>query len=62
MPKCPVENRGLLVVNRGISPNNIFEENYKILSEIVLKNPDYYLREENFSISMVMNVVKKAGR
>jgi hypothetical protein len=35
------------VVNREILLKNIFEENYKLLSERVLKTPDNYLRDEN---------------
>jgi len=40
----------------------MLEENYKLLSERVLKNPDDYLCDENCSISMVMKGVKNAGR
>lgn len=46
MPKYPAEKWGLLVVKRGISINSIFEENYKLLSEIVLKNPNDYFRDK----------------
>jgi hypothetical protein len=52
----------LFVVNKGISLQNIFEENYKLLSERVLKTPDDYLHDENGTISMIMRGVKKAGR
>ena len=54
MPKQPAEKWGLLMVNRGTSLKNIFEENYKYLSERILKNPYDYLRDENCSISMIM--------
>jgi hypothetical protein len=62
MPKHSAEKWGFLVVNRGISLKNMFEENYRVLSESVLKNHDDYLRDENCSISMVMKGVKNAGR
>jgi hypothetical protein len=52
------------VVKRGISLNDIFEENYERLSDRILKNPDDYVRDENCSISMIMIMkgVKNAGR
>jgi hypothetical protein len=62
MPKRPAEKWEFLVVNREISLNNMFEENYRVLSERVLKNPDDYLRDENYSINVVMKGVKNAGR
>ena len=34
------------MVNRGILLKNIFEENYNLLSERVLKNPGDYRRDE----------------